>query len=233
MNADANTAALPVDDAQLAGYFREVESFQANRTRTARRWGRVGWAVAGVSLAANLALGIALDSLLPLEKLVPAFITVHADGTTTTTMNFASLPAGERQAAIRAALWHYVRDRESYDFAAAQYRYDVTSLMSDPEVQQGYQSWFLAKGQGSQSPQVTIGRKGQISVALVSLSLVRPNVALVRFRRTVTLYGAAPETTTWTATVGFRTEATLPESARLADPAGLIVTNYQAMKDTP
>lgn len=233
MNAEMKTSALPVDGDRLAGYFRDVESFQAKQTRTARRWGRVGWAVAGVSLAVNLALGVAIDSLLPLEKLVPAFITVHSDGTTTSTMNFASLPAEEQQAAIRAAIWKYVRDRESYDFADAQYRYDVTSLMSAPTVQADYQGWFLAKGPASTSPQVTIGRKGQIGVEMVSLSMVRPRVALVRFRRTVRMYGAAPETTTWTATVGFRIVNTLPASARLSDPSGLIVTNYQALKDTP
>ncbi len=233
MNAEAGNMALPVDDAQLASYFQEVESFQAREKRTAKRWGRVAWIVAAVSLATNLVLGTAIVSLLPLEKLVPAFITVHSDGVTTTTMNFADLPATEQQAAIRAALWKYVRDRESYDFADAQYRYDVTSLMSDPTVQGQYQSAFLAKGSGSASPQVRIGRKGQISVALDSLSLVRANVALVRFRKTVLMYGASPETTTWTATVRFRLVSTLPASARLSDPSGLIVTSYQAMRDTP
>ena len=233
MNAEPKSTALPVDDERLAGYFREVESFQAHKTDTARRWGRVGWVVAGISLAVNVTLGIAIDSLLPLERLVPAFITVHSDGTTTTTMNFSNLPADEQQAAIRAAIWEYVRDRESYDFADAQYRYDVTSLMSDPSVQGDYQTRFLDKAPGSTSPQVTVGRKGQISVEMVSMSLVRANVALVRFRRTALMYGAAPQTTTWTATVGFQFVQTLPVSARLSDPSGLIVTNYQALKDTP
>ena len=139
----------------------------------------------------------------------------------------------EKAAMTRAAIWQYVRARESYDFADAQYRYDVASLMSNPTVQSTYQSWFLDKGPGSTSPQVTVGKKGQISVEMVSLSMVRPNVALVRFRRTVTMYGSDPQTSTWTATVGFENVATLPVSARLADPSGLIVTNYQALKDSP
>jgi len=171
--------------------------------------------------------------ILPLEKLVPAFITVNSDGTTDTAMSFSSLPSDEQAAVIRASIWQYVRDRESYDFVNAQYRYDVTSLMSDPTVQGDYQSWFLDKGATSTSPQVTVGRKGQISVDMTSLSMVRSNVALVRFRRTLQMYGSDPQTTTWTATVGFQIVDTLPVAARLYDPSGIIVTNYQALKDTP
>ena len=233
MNADMKNTALPIDNERLAAYFQDVESFQATEKRTARRWGRVGWVVAGVSLAVNVTLAGAIMIILPLEKLVPAFITVKSDGTTSTTMNFNSLPSDEKAAMTRAAIWQYVRARESYDFADAQYRYDVASLMSNPTVQGTYQSWFLDKGPGSTSPQVTVGKKGQISVEMVSMSMVRPNVALVRFRRTVTMYGSDPQTSTWTATVGFENVATLPVSARLADPSGLIVTNYQAQKDSP
>jgi type IV secretion system protein VirB8 len=233
MNAEMKSAALPINDERLASYFENVESFQASETRTARRWGRVGWVVAGVSLAVNVALGVAIVMILPLEKLVPAFITVNSDGTTDTAMSFSSLPSDEQAAVIRASIWQYVRDRESYDFVNAQYRYDVTSLMSDPTVQGDYQSWFLDKGATSTSPQVTVGRKGQISVDMTSLSMVRSNVALVRFRRTLQMYGSDPQTTTWTATVGFQIVDTLPVAARLSDPSGIIVTNYQALKDTP
>lgn len=233
MNAEMKNAARPIDAERLASYYEQVESFQAAETRTARRWGRVGWGVAGVSLAANLALATAIVMLLPLEKLVPAFITVNSDGTTNTSMSFSSLPSNEQDAVIRAAIWQYVQNRESYDFPNAQYRYDVTSLMSDPTVQGDYQSWFLDKSPASTSPQVLIGKKGQISVQMISLSMVRSNVAIVQYRRTVQMYGSDPETETWTATVGFEIVDTLPVSARLSDPSGLIVTNYQALKDTP
>lgn len=233
MNADPKLIAPPVDDARLAAYFREVESFQMSKARSARRWGRVAWSIAGALLAICLVLALAVVSMLPLQRLVPVFITVHADGTTTSSTNFSNLPANEQEAAIRAALWQYVRDRESYDFADALYRYDVTSLMSDPTVRSDYQAAFLDKAPNSRSPQVTIGRKGQASVSMVNMSFVRRHVALVRFHRTVLMYGSAPVTTTWTATVQFQLVRTLPVSARLSDPSGLIVTNYQSSKDTP
>lgn len=233
MNADMKTMATPVDSERLAAYYRDVESFQARRARGARRWGRVAWAIAGISLVANLALAIAVASMLPLERLVPIYLWLQPDGTVHSTTQLSNIPPTQKGALLRAAIWQYVRDRQSYDFADAKYRYDVTSLMSGPNVMADYQRWFLDNATGSTSPQVTVGRKGQIDVQLINMSFVQRHVALVRYRRTVTMYGSQPITTTWTATVGFELVSKLPLADRLADPGGLIVTNYQNSEDTP
>jgi len=233
MNADIKTMATPVDHERLASYYREVESFQAAKARGARRWGRVAWSIAGVSLVANLALAIAVASMLPLERLVPIYLWLQPDGTVHSTTQLSNIPPTQSRALLRAAIWQYVRDRQSYDFADAKYRYDAVSLMSGPHVINEYQRAFLDDSPGSSSPQIKVGRKGQISVSLVNMSFVRRQVALVRYRRTVLMYGSAPVTTTWTATVGFRLVSKLPLADRLADPGGLIVTNYQNSEDTP
>lgn len=233
MNADIKTMATPVDNERLASYYREVESFQAAKARGARRWGRVAWSIAGVSLVANLALAFAVASMLPLERLVPIYLWLKPDGTVQSTTQLSNIPPTQSRALLRAAIWQYVRDRQSYDFADAKYRYDVVSLMSGPNVINEYQRMFLDKAPGSSSPQIKVGRKGQIDVSLVNLSFVRRQVALVRYRRTVLMYGSDPVTTTWTATVSFRLVSKLPLGDRLADPGGLIVTNYQNSEDSP
>jgi type IV secretion system protein VirB8 len=224
--------ALPVDSPRLAAYYKQVESFQAERNRRARRSSRIAWSIAGVALAANAALGIAVASMLPLQRLVPLYIWLDRDGVAHDAVSMSDLPATQSQAVIRAAIWQYVRDRESYDFADARYRYDVVSLMSAPDVRDAYQHWFLAHT-NPQSPQVTVGRKGQIDTAMVGLSFVRPQVALVRYRKTVLMYGETPTTTAWESTVGFAVIDKLPASARLADPGGILVTNYQSSEESP
>jgi type IV secretion system protein VirB8 len=233
MNADIKTMATPVDNERLTSYYRDVESFQATKARSARRWERVAWTIAGVSLVANLALAVAVASMLPLERLVPIYLWLQPDGTVHSTTQLSNIPPTQSRALLRAAIWQYVRDRQSYDFADAKYRYDVVSLMSAPTVMSEYQRWFLDKSPSSSSPQIKQGRKGQVSVSLVNMSFVRRHVALVRYRRTVLMYGSDPVTTTWTATVGFRMASKLPLDERLADPGGLIVTNYQNSEDTP
>ncbi len=233
MNADIKTMATPVDNERLTSYYRDVESFQATKARGARRWGRVAWTIAGVSLVANLALAVAVASMLPLERLVPIYLWLQPDGTVHSTTQLSNIPPTQSHALMRAAIWQYVRDRQSYDFADAKYRYDVVSLMSAPNVMGEYQRWFLDKSPSSSSPQIKEGRKGQVNVSLVNMSFVRRHVALVRYRRTVLMYGSDPVTTTWTATVGFRMASKLPLDDRLADPGGLIVMNYQNSEDTP
>ncbi len=225
------TAATPVSTDLLAAYYRDVESFQARQARGARRWSRVAWTIAGVSLATNLALAGTIATMLPLQRLVPLYLWLRPDGTVDSTTRLSTLPPTQSDAVLRAAIWQYVRDRQSYDFPDARYRYNVVSLMSAPSVLDAYQQGFLPSNPAS--PQNTIGRKGQISVSMVSMSFVRHHVALVRYRRTMLMDEAMPVTTTWTATIAFRTVAKLPLATRLADPGGLIVTNYQNSEDTP
>jgi type IV secretion system protein VirB8 len=224
--------APPIDPPRLAAYYKQVESFQAERTRHAHRSSRIAWSIAGLALATNAALGFTVASMLPLERLVPLYLWVRPDGTVDSATSMSDLPATQSAAVIRAAVWQYVRSRESYDFADARYRYDLVSLMSAPAVRDAYQHWFLAHT-NSQSPQVTVGRRGQIETTLVNMSFVRPRVALVRYRRTVLMYGEQPQPpTTWTSTVGFAVVDKLPATARLSDPGGVVIVNYQNSEDS-
>jgi len=231
LRAGRSGAASPVDPSRLGDYYREVESFQRERARGARRSARIAWSLAGISLLTNLALGLAVASMLPLQRLVPLYLWVRPDGTVDSASEISDLPATQAAAVVRAAVWQYVRDRESYAYADARYRYDVVSLMSAPDVREAYQRWFLSSD--PVSPQNTIGKRGQIGAAMIGMSFVRPRVALVRYRKTVLTYGGTPEKTTWTATVGFERVDKLPAGARLSDPGGIIVTSYQNSEDSP
>jgi type IV secretion system protein VirB8 len=232
MNALPKTMAAPVDPDRLREYFQDVQSFQSKQTRSAKFWGRVGWSIAGLSLLINAALAGTVLILVPLKQLVPVYISLHKDGTFTSTSTMSDLPPTQKAAALRAAIWQYVRDRESYDYADAGYRYDVVSLMSSPTVRAQYHHKFLL-GDNPNTVQKTVGQRGQINVHMINMSFVRSHVALVRYHRVLTMYGSQPVTTTWTATVEFTRVHKLPLHDRLADPGGIIVTNYQDSKDSP
>jgi type IV secretion system protein VirB8 len=225
-------ALVPADKDALLAAFREVESHHAAEQRRKRNGGRLAWGVAGLSLAANLALAFALASLAPSVRLVPLILVNHDDGTIDSYSSLSAMPASQQEADIRAALWQYVLNRESYSYADAQYRWTLVGMMSVPSVRDSYEKGFDWKD-NPQSPQNTYGKKGQIDVKLISLSMVRPQVALVRYQKSALLYGARPIVTTWTATIGFRMLATIPAAARYFDPAGLQVTTYQSLEDSP
>lgn len=222
--------ALGVRQAALEAHYKEVESFQQATARSARHMARYALMAAAVLGIANLGLAWAVASMLPLTKLAPVYLLIHKDGTIDSSVALSTLPPTTDKAVLRAAFWEYVRLREGYSYSTAQYGYDVVSGMSAPTVRQNYQSWFNYPNPAS--PQVTAGKNGNITISPISVAMLSPHVAQVRFSRIVQIATNQPATTTWTATLEFQQVDALTGKERLANPAGLVVTNYQSAQDS-
>jgi type IV secretion system protein VirB8 len=223
-------SAFPLTAPMLAEHYKEVTSFHEARSRSSRYLSKGLIVCAGLLMIANIGLAWSVASMLPLTKLVPVYLLIRPDGTIDSSVALSTLPASSDQAVIRAALWQYVQMREGYTYDTAQYRYDIVSGMSDTTTRAGYQSFFNYPN--PQSPQVTVGKNGAITVQPISVSLIGPNVGQIRFQESAVLGTDQAVTTTWTATVQFRQVDTLPAAQRLTDPAGVMITSYQAEEDT-
>lgn len=224
------TVSLPVQSDNLSGYYQEVRSFQIQRAMSSRRNSKILGAVAGISIVANLGLAWTIASLLPLTKIVPVYLWVRADGTVDNSVTLSRLPATSSDAVISSALWEYVRLREGYSYDSGRYSYDAVSGMSNTAVRAQYQGWFNYPN--PQSPQVTVGQKGQIDIDHISTARLTASVMQIRYRRTVNLNGVKPVTTTWTATMQYQTVSALPAAARLENPGGVVITSYQSSEDS-
>ena len=222
--------AVPIDRAGLSEHYRQVQSFQNDRAKAARRTSKILIVVAGVAIVANFGQAWTIASLLPLTKIVPVYLWARPDGTVDSSVALSRLPATQSQAVVTAALWEYVRLREGYSYDTGQYAYDAVSGMSADAPRTQYQSWFNYPN--AQSPQVTVGKKGVIEIQHISSANIGPNVQQIRYRRVLTITGQVPSVTTWTATLRFETVATLPVGLRLRNPGGVIVTTYQAAEDS-
>jgi type IV secretion system protein VirB8 len=222
--------AIPIDRAALADHYRDVESFQRERAKAARRTSAVLATVAGIAIVANLGQAWTIASLLPMTKIVPVYLWVRPDGTVDDSVTLSRLPATQAEAVKTAALWEYVRLREGYSYDSAQYAYDAVSGMSADAVRSAYQGFFNYPNPAS--PQVTVGRKGTIEIQHISSAYIAPAVQQIRFRRVLTIIGQQPVVTTWTATLQFETVTALPTALRLRNPGGVIVTSYQAAEDS-
>jgi type IV secretion system protein VirB8 len=222
--------AFPLTAPMLEQHYRQVASFQEARTRSSRLLSKGLMIAMGLTMAANIGLAWSVASMLPLTKLVPVYLLIRPDGTIDNSVALSTLPASTDQAVIRAALWQYVQMRETYSYDTAQYRYDIVSAMSDIATRASYQSFFNYPNPAS--PQVTIGKAGSITVEPISVSLIGPNVAQIRFQEQTTLGTNEAITTSWTTTMQFLQVSTMPASQRLTDPGGIIVTSYQAEEDT-
>ncbi len=223
--------ALPVERERLAAHFAAVEDWRRDQVRRAKSSEKRAWLITYTCLAMVAALVFTVAAMVPLRKLIPVLIAVRSDGTFDTALAISDLPPTQQEAVIRAALWQYVRARESYAKPEDRYRYNLVSMMSAPTVQAAYQHWFW-KDTNPQSPQNLIGKKGQIDVELVAMNFIRPTVAEIHFRRTV-LLGGDKRTTTWMADVAFELTDELPARDRILDPGGVIVTQYSSSQDTP
>jgi type IV secretion system protein VirB8 len=228
--AAVNDIALPILDQDRAAYHKAVRSFQAHKVTDMRRRLRIAWCVTAAMMLAVIGLSAAVTVMQPLQRLVPLFIVVRDDGTVDSAVSLSGLPLETAQRAIRAAIWRYVSERESYSFSEAKYRYDLVSAMSGAEVQKQFQQWFLLS---PDSPQKTIGKKGQSNVQEISMSFIRDGVALVRFWKTTQLYGEKEQKSSWTATVQFEMADAVPENLLLNDPVGLRVIRYQVEENSP
>jgi type IV secretion system protein VirB8 len=215
---------------ELEAHFNEVSSFQKLRARLAMFISRGLVVALTVSMLANLGLAWTVAAMLPLTKLVPVYLLVRQDGTIDTSVSLSALPKTEDQAVIRAALWQYVQMREGYTYDTARYRYDLVSEMSDANTRQNYQQWFNYPN--PKSPQVTVGKNGTLAVSPISVALIGPSVAQIRYQLQRTMGTDAPITTTWTATVAFSQVDSLPAGERLNNPGGIIITSYQNEEDT-
>jgi type IV secretion system protein VirB8 len=229
--APENWRAPPIHSPDLEAHYAEIRSFQAERADRATRRALLGWAAFTASILVNILLAGAIVTLLPLQRLIPMPLILESDGTWDAAATFSSLPATQEEAVIRGAAWQYVKWRESYSWPDAQYAYDFVSVMSVPSVRDQYEHWFLPINK--HSPQLIIGRKGQIDVAMISMNRINKDVYLVRFRKTFQMYGRRPEETTWSATVEVGISNTLSQNARLLDPGGLKVVRYSSTQDTP
>jgi type IV secretion system protein VirB8 len=214
----------------LEAHYKEVVSFHEARSRSSRFLSRGLLIGAGLLVVANIGLAWSVASMLPLTRLVPVYLLVRPDGTIDTSVALSTLPPSTDQAVIRAALWQYVQMREGYSYDTARYRYDIVSGMSDIATRAGYQSFFNYPN--PLSPQVIIGKNGTVTVEPISVSLIGPNVAQIRFQKMTSLDTNEAITTTWTSTVQFQQVNTLAASQRLTDPGGIVITNYQAEEDT-
>jgi type IV secretion system protein VirB8 len=222
--------AFPLTAPMLEAHYKEVVSFHEARSRSSRFLSRGLLIGAGLLVVANIGLAWSVASMLPLTRLVPVYLLVRPDGTIDTSVALSTLPPSMDQAVIRAALWQYVQMREGYSYDTARYRYDIVSGMSDIATRAGYQSFFNYPN--PLSPQVIIGKNGTVTVEPISVSLIGPNVAQIRYQQMTSLGTNEAITTTWTSTVQFQQVNTLAASQRLTDPGGIVITNYQAEEDT-
>jgi type IV secretory pathway component VirB8 len=212
--------------------FRAVHGFERDRRRMAFVTGFGGWI-----LSAFLAVLLALAILLVLHRPVPhdrLLVTVlHDDGTYTPPQPIEQAGETEQELAVRNVMFNYVVARESYTWEAIQHDYDVVSALSAPAEQARYQGFIL--GKDPERPTAKYGKAGDVAVSNVHIFRVAPNAMEAHFVRTVRQeHGDAVTKERMIARITYVPSDAIPATVlQQYDPAGILITKYDAAKDGP
>ena len=224
-NTPALPSAISPDHGSLEAYFKEVRTFEQDRSRSLRRSARLAWSVALVASGVAAAACLAVAGLTPLKTVVPFVVRVdNATGIVDTVSALTAGPSTYNEAISRYFLARYVQVREGYVREDAALNFRTTTLMSAPRVQNEFAAWF--NGRASDHPQVKF-RNATAQVDIVAIAMLSPSQAQVRFLRKVARSEHDVTVTHWIATIDF-TYATGAMSGRDRDvnPLGFIVTSY-------
>jgi type IV secretion system protein VirB8 len=212
----------------LKAYFTEAKTWDQDRLRAAERSRRLAWVAAVVMALLAVSGAAAVAALAPLKTVEP--YVVRVDRTTGAVEVMTGLRAGKdltyEEAVTKSFLATYVRARETWLPPAAEANFRQVSIMSTPEEQQRWASFF--RPSNPVSPQVAYGPAAEAQVDVRAITFVAPKVASVRFHRTLRQGGQVIESD-WIATLAFTyAKAPMSEADRLRNPLGFQVSSYRA-----
>lgn len=218
---------VPSDD--LKRYFAEAKRWDQDRLASALKSRRLAWGVAATAGVLAIAGVVAVAGLTPLKRVEPFVIRVdQATGAVDLARGLteASGPVRYEEAVSKYFLARYVRAREGYLDAAAEENFRQVSILSAPAEQRRWADLF--RGTNPTSPQNLYGPQAEATVSILSIGFINPEVANVRFRRTVRR-AQQTEESDWIATIAFAwTRAPMTEADRLRNPLGFQVVTYRS-----
>lgn len=215
-------------------FFKHVESLGGEAIRREKRSRRVAWGVAGCAFATAILSCYTLAAMGPQHSV--EWRLVRVDSSTGRIDEVESLRAAPKtldEANLRALLFRYVMERETYAAPEAEFDYHAVNLQSTADEQDRYDA--LVSGKNPHSPQVVAGKGGFITADIKSVAMLAPGLGQVRFSSTLAVEGQEPKTTHWMATIGFliKPEAKMSNADRLINPTGFLVSEYRVVQDKP
>jgi type IV secretion system protein VirB8 len=217
-----------MSDEDLKRYYKQAETWSADRNRSLSGSRRIAWIIAGAAVGVAVLEAIALAALVPLKTVVPYTLLVDRQ-----TGNVQALKPLEQQnitpddALVRSFLAQYVSARESFDINSLKDHYRKVALWSAEEARDRY----LASMQASNplSPLATLPRQAMVETEVRSISSLGPDTVLVRFATYRTDPGGQrQDAQNWATVMKYRfSTASMSAADRLLNPLGFQVLRYR------
>ncbi len=215
-------------------YFREAETWDAERAAALRRSARTAWAVAAAGWAATVASAAALACLTPLKRVEPFVVRVDA---TTGVVDVVPVYSGrnsEAEAVTRYFLTHYTTVCERFNFATAESDYEECGAFHSAARNQAWYAQWTASNPASPLNVHKDGSSVRVQVTSVSFftrASGLTDLAQVRYLKAQQTGGAGAheQITHWLATVQYAYGSPAQDpKVRRWNPLGFKVIDFRS-----
>ena len=223
--------ARPVQENEFEEYFRAIPDHRAEKRALTIRLNQallLLTVILGVCVAAQ---GIAIRTLVPMQKLYPELLVIHDDGSHELVNDMDQLSTQQEIDVVKDTLWLYTKQREQWFYDTSLADYNFVSLMTTGQAHDEYQSWMMKDQKG---PYNALIDKGHIQIVQVPDGItITARTATVAFWRTQTMNGGFEgHKERWSATVGFTIVTGISSNERQHTNAkGVRVVSYHSECD--
>ena len=214
-------------------YFREAESWDADRAAQARRSARTAWWVAGAGWSCAVASAFALALLMPLKRVDPFVVRVdNSTGIVDVVPVYAGHATAE-ESVTRYFLTHYLTVCERFNFATAESDYEECGAFHSAQRNQAWYAQWTATNPASPLNVHKDGSTVRVQVNSVSFftrSSGLSDLAQVRYLKAARQGADAGETFThWVANVqyAYADPAKDPKTRRW-NPLGFKIVDFRS-----
>jgi type IV secretion system protein VirB8 len=214
-------------------YFREAESWDADRAAQLSRIARLAWWVAGAGWTCALGTTLAIALMMPLKRVDPFVIRVD---NTTGIVDVVPVYAGNEaqgEAVTRYFLTHYLTICERFNFSTAESDYEECAAFNSAQRNQDWYTLWNATNPVSPLNVHKDGSTVRVQVNAVSFftrASGLANLAQVRYQKAARQGAGGEEIFThWVATIEYAyAEPAKDPKTRRWNPLGFKVTEFRA-----
>ena len=219
--------------ADISDYFREAQSWDADRNAQQCRSMRIAWRVAAAGWMCAIATTLALATMMPLKSVEPFVIRVDGSTGIVDVVPVYAGKAGADESVTRYFLSHYVSVCERFNFSTAESDYEECGAFHSA---QRNQAWYAAWATTNPASPLNVHKDGssvRVEVQAVSFFARASGIsdlAQVRYVRALSASPGAEETFThWIATIQYSyAEPASEPKVRRWNPLGFKIIDFRS-----
>jgi type IV secretion system protein VirB8 len=214
-------------------YFRQAESWDADRAAQFRRIARVAWWVASAGWLCAVTSGVALALLMPLKRVDPFLVRVDSSTGIVDVVPVFTGGATPEEAVTRYFLTHYLTVCERFNFATAESDYEECGAFHSAQRNQSWYALWTATNPLSPLNLHKDGSTVRVQVNAVSFftrASGLSDLAQVRYLKAARQVDGAQESFThWVATIQYvYGEPAKDPKTRRWNPLGFKVIDFRS-----